>query len=563
MTPRQGSAEHLAGSGINISHDKAVGASDRSPKILVPYSYPSLEDYTPGIYLPFSASLRGPGCTSAVTDQETFCEIVLNQTDPGIKYAYATFESEDTVFAVIARLSGPNTFRITFTPFLAGNYTLVIDLLTKLHFIPVLAGRDSFVPVKDFTTGASANKKKFSSSDSSDDGRLMNVLPSRRCSGLPSSGKWMRCSSKHISSPLECLRWGWTFRASDDGCYFDNWKYKDLEAYSSSDKTESKWIVFLGTSRIRGVFLSLLDHLVNGKQRMFLKIHQCWGRIDVTVGKIRITYQDFRGLTSLKWPLPGKQMDIVECHGELLANAASEFARNSTNFVKKLFESPNIPSAVAVDWSREADPRVYAELISIPLTWSGSLVFINFRSQMGYPLDNPSPLKEELSNWTEIFERPIDFIDTHDIIRPWVKYGEFGVRRASQHWHKVKAQLTEFGVEGIVTDQLGQMLLNQVLGPRCELQKDNLDENVIDKAETTLGGESVKVCIDCPTTPYPYHVNVVQDFECFDEIPQGEFVAQYNSSRRCPSWCFQRPVDHNITTQSGIVDGRFCSVALK
>jgi len=145
-------------------------------------------------------------------------------------------------------------------------------------------------------------------------GRKGPHITAIRCVGLPDAGQWMKCTAPGLSKAHESFfRWGYPFPPRD-GCYYDNWTPQELAVYASTPTTEKKWLLILGSSKIRGVFLSAVDHLVKGIGGQFEGIVICWGRMDVEVGHLRITYQDFRAPTRIPWPLP--KDGLTECHGK-------------------------------------------------------------------------------------------------------------------------------------------------------------------------------------------------------------------------------------------------------
>lgn len=195
---------------------------------------------------------------------------------------------------------------------------------------------------------------------------------------MDTSGLWMRCASLPLLAAHHCLRWGWTFRPRN-GCYYEDWKPLELAALASSSGSRlsrpqeadnhepSRWIVFLGLSRIRGVFFSAVDTLLDGKAGDFVSIGKCWGTIDVRVGTLRLTFQDFRAPTLVNDPPPTSENDIVECHGDRIANYQAEFAKNATLYVKNLFQDKmQSPSAIVIDWERWQNPEIYQKLVPIP-----------------------------------------------------------------------------------------------------------------------------------------------------------------------------------------------------
>ena len=57
------------------------------------------------------------------------------------------------------------------------------------------------------------------------------------------------------------------------------------------------WLLVVGGSVQRGVFLALVDMILEHDQKTNLKesiIQKCWGYADVQVGNLRVTYQVLR-----------------------------------------------------------------------------------------------------------------------------------------------------------------------------------------------------------------------------------------------------------------------------
>ena len=126
-----------------------------------------------------------------------------------------------------------------------------------------------------------------------------------------------------------------------------------------------KWIVVLGTSKIRGLFLSAVDMLLDCKPSDVMSLSKCWGRINTTLGTLRLTFQDFHAPIVLSWPLPTSEADVLECHGNNVASEQAEFAQNSTRFVQHLFQDQTqLPSAIVLDWHRQQDPQTFKTKLS-------------------------------------------------------------------------------------------------------------------------------------------------------------------------------------------------------
>ena len=380
---------------------------------------------------------------------------------------YATFETDETIFSVIGR--GFPRFTISYTPKRPGNYTLAIDLLSRQQAYPVLTERYSGVMVtgkqtvsihaaispliasksfppkpSDFPQKlAPINRPSFScppppsptepspeaavDKEASSSSAAAALDPPHRCSGLPDSGEWMRCTAEGLVAPYACLRWGWTFRP-DSGCYYDNWSQQELSAYATAKATPWQWIVFVGSSKLRGVFLSAADYLVKSNPGEFLAISKCWGRMDVQLGHFKLTYLDYRMHNYMNYPIPAKGDGFRECHGDNVVIDGVELIINSTACIHRLLESDQPPTSLVIDWS-PSGPKLLNQLLDLPESWKGELINIYFRSQLNYPMDAPKITEEERQEIRDVFKRPVEFIDMRDIAGPWLMFME--VRQSS------------------------------------------------------------------------------------------------------------------------------------
>lgn len=236
----------------------------------------------------------------------------------------------------------------------------------------------------------------------------------------------MRCTTADLPAPYACLRWGWTFRPHE-GCYYDNWHRHELAAYATSDSTPWQWIVFAGTSKLRGAFLSAVDHLVKSNPGDFSGIEKCWGRMDVQIGHLKLTYLDFRFHAFANYPLPSEKQQMFTCHGDNIALHVSEGIHNSTACIHNLLASEKPPTALVLDWERTG-AKVLNGILDLPESWQGHLISVNFRSQLNYPIDAPLISEQERADIRETLGRPLHFIDTHDIGTPWLLFMEVSNR---------------------------------------------------------------------------------------------------------------------------------------
>lgn len=101
-------------------------------------------------------------------------------------------------------------------------------------------------------------------------------------------GVWL---SSRLASPTHgVMRNGWVFQPRR--CVYDTFTNQDLLLLASLQ--EETWILVLGGSVKRGVFLTLVDMVLAQGQKDDLKrsvLQKCWGYANVRVGNLRLTYQ--------------------------------------------------------------------------------------------------------------------------------------------------------------------------------------------------------------------------------------------------------------------------------
>lgn len=101
-------------------------------------------------------------------------------------------------------------------------------------------------------------------------------------------GTWV---SSNVASQFHGVtRHGWMFQPRT--CALDAFSYDDLMHLASSE--EPSWLLVLGGSVQRGVFLTLVDMvLAEGQKDDLIRsaIGKCWGYGEVRVGNLRVTYQ--------------------------------------------------------------------------------------------------------------------------------------------------------------------------------------------------------------------------------------------------------------------------------
>jgi len=270
-----------------------------------------------------------------------------------------------------------------------------------------------------------------------------------RCQGLPDArGLWYKCATaRGLPHPEECLRWGYSFRPNNGSCFYENWTPRDLLTYATNASQPKQWILIVGTSRVRGLFLSAADHLLDGRRGEFAAaMGKCWGRMDVDMGNVRLTFQDFRGPGILPWPLHDDEKRF-QCHGDKQTSYDDgEFARNSSHFLQNIFDPAQqpdglTPTHLVFEYIEKQDPAMYRDVLfsALPPDWEGSATAIFFRSPISGNVESPGLNRTRREEWASVAtvtatpdgagrrQVPVDLIDTLEIIRPWLRASE--VRR--------------------------------------------------------------------------------------------------------------------------------------
>ena len=102
------------------------------------------------------------------------------------------------------------------------------------------------------------------------------------------TGTWV---SSNIASPTHgVMRDGWVFQPKT--CVHDTFSYEDIMLLASLQ--QPTWILILGGSVQRGVFLTLVDMALAQGQKDELSssaLGKCWGYADIRIGNLRLTYQ--------------------------------------------------------------------------------------------------------------------------------------------------------------------------------------------------------------------------------------------------------------------------------
>ncbi|CAM9778424.1 unnamed protein product [Scytosiphon promiscuus] len=211
-------------------------------------------------------------------------------------------------------------------------------------------------------------------------------------------GTWL---SANVASPRHGVtRNGWVFQPKN--CVFDAFSYEDLMLLAGLE--EPTWLLVLGGSVQRGLFLTLVDMVLAQGQKDNLissTVQKCWGYADIRVGNLRVTYQDMRlyRLNTME--------DSVVCNNEkLISGSTSAFVRSCQKFLSSVIfqdTSDMWPSLILAPsnlvQNRNA-PNLAIEVLmaALPPSWKGELMFVDHMAGFGAHWRQKNPTKTGLED---------------------------------------------------------------------------------------------------------------------------------------------------------------------
>lgn len=380
---------------------------------------------------------------------------------------------------------------------------------------------------------------------------------------LPWTGHWV---GPNGLAPNRRMRTGWTFLP--DKCELEVFSPEEI---TSAAKNQPVTIAVLGTSRERGIFLSMVDLALHSNEKSNLetsKVGKCWGRAMIEVNDLKLIYQDVR--TQIIYP--DENPNAVTCHAANVALGSGMY-RNTTEMMKNLFEQEN--PQVLVLWSGCYSTLYYDDsekflnasciktlktlLGNLPYDWKGTLYVTEGQivadtafltaDQYHYYIRNMQSLPHFFN------DTRVQFITLEDLVSPMRLHGERpGIIRGSTHYHRwCNEKEGEIRVCSNVTEALAQLLLSRAIAPngRRHLQ---LNTTGVKRERR------VKVCTDCPENLIPMHVKPKPDLDCYIggltavQAPGEPYFMQ------CPSECMEKEPTSKFQTQSGTVEVRECII---
>ena len=196
----------------------------------------------------------------------------------GHHFVYVWIANANQIFIAEVVDNGDGTLTATYESSFPGQYAVHIEEV-------VLSNHDEGLPLVG---------SPFALTVSGDSALDVNSLPvcgtqqedTKNAFWRP--GTWV--SSNIASAKHGVARDGWVFQPKS--CVYDMFSYEDLML--SAGLEEPTWLLVLGGSVQRGVFLTLVDMVLARGQKDDMDtsiLAKCWGYAEIRVGNLRLTYQ--------------------------------------------------------------------------------------------------------------------------------------------------------------------------------------------------------------------------------------------------------------------------------
>jgi hypothetical protein len=415
-------------------------------------------------------------------------------------------------------------------------------------------------------------------------------------------------SSSLAVLPLDdfVLRNGWTFAPRQ--CYLETFTTQELWAISKQQQQEQRKTVIAiwGTSRERGVFLSMVDMMLlpgaNEKSNLEKSVvGKCWGRASVQLNHhLELIYQDVR--TQLCDPR--RAAGTIICHGDKMAQE-SGYMKNVTAMIKEWFdpntttslESSSRPTVVlmfsgcyALDligppidgvtvpphWCMQATAQILTT--TLPADWYGTV----YLTTGMIAADNIELTTDAYENYLHNLrwfhdhylanDPRLRLLDLYGIATDMRLQAERPNKiHSSTHQHRWCDELNgRMRVCSNVTEAIANLLIGRAVAPlgKTAWRQENRDVmHWLSAATATTSNISlapherlIRVCTDCPRELLPFHIKITPELQCRDGglVATDEPVGAVWNTPQCPASCMALEPVGQQKTQSGPVDIRTC-----
>ncbi|CAN0089336.1 unnamed protein product [Ectocarpus fasciculatus] len=482
-----------------------------------------------------------------------------------------------------------NTLTATYMSDFPGDYLVYIDevdLSRKGEGVPILGSPFSLTIAGDAPT-LDVNSLPICSSQKDFNNDIAGTF------WRP--GTWL--SSNVASAAHGVLRNGWVFQPKS--CVFDTFSYEDLMLLASLDG-EPTWLLVLGGSVQRGVFLTLIDMVLAAGQKHDMSssvLQKCWGYADVQVGNLRLTYQDMRLYQFTT------STDSVVCNNEkLVSGSTAAYLHSAGQFLASTIFRDGGPWPTMImaplflipTSTKGTQFTVEVLMDALPPSWEGGLLFMDEMAGLGYRWREENPTRTALKDvriWVRRTppddDNGLGKMDDYQTRDPRVSFmsvfpmyqaklfenqeSRNGVRRfaGSQHFHYVStnasAPRTHNGtvmVHSTITEMLANIMVGRAVETKAKLYaKAAASTNELRKTSAKIR-KSFQVCSDCPASLVPFHVKGIPEPVCeiLESLPGNAITRKVWAGDLCPDWCMKQAPVSQAKTESDVVNVRECSV---
>ena len=335
-------------------------------------------------------------------------------------------------------------------------------------------------------------------------------------------GRWIRCNAlvSRWCERIACLRDGWVFVPW--GCVHQLRTATEARTIATKARHERQgrplWIVFMGSSIIRGTFHSLVDVLAaEAAAPIFANAFnstpgmgsttKCWGWSDVRVGEgLRLSFQDFRlahyvtdeseatrllpALARLSQLLrEGADLIVVETFEHMRYSEPATFRRLMDGFYRVLMDGSGEKwrGRLVLTAAKESPATFGMEGGFCDYPESGEdFADASERAYRGLLRRLPPSMRSRVAHWNEDEMAAPMFVDMEMPLKSGV---------LTVHWHRYnlwrgQGERTTRGVAGIVAEMAGQMYLAALLEGESAAASS--------VAVPSAAAPNIEVCNECP-----------------------------------------------------------------
>eukprot|EP00904_Undaria_pinnatifida_P003348 jgi/Undpi1/13013/HiC_scaffold_7.g02677.m1 len=433
------------------------------------------------------------------------------------------------------------------------------------------------------------------------------------------TGTWI--SSNIASKTHGVLRDGWVFQPRT--CVHDTFSYEDIVLLANME--QPTWILILGGSVQRGVFLTLVDMaLAQGQKDDFdsSALAKCWGYADIKMGNLRLTYQasGLRAIVTLVGhsqlhPNPSDQAlrdfrlytvvgaeDATVCNNEKLeSGSTAAYVRSCKHFLDWVVfkEEENWPSLIMapsnmVDSDTAPNLPIEVVMAALPETWRGKLLMVDHMAGFANHWAEVNPTRTALDDVDITYHRQPHTIDNG--LGKMARYQEQDPRTSfmsmfpmgqaklyenqntrhgkrqyagSVHYHYMSSNssVEAYGgakmVHSTITEMISNILFAKIVGTKAALYADAAQQYTPADGSTFFG-DTFTMCTDCPSGLLPFHVKPNPNPVCekLKALPGDAPKGQVWDNELCPDWCLATAPVSQKATESGPVDVRVCAMEI-